>query len=53
MKEDKFNKLVNELEEFVGEHERSNPHYLFDEDIIKEFSRYKPKHVKRALEEIR
>jgi len=53
MKEEKFAKLLDEVEEFIGEHNRSNPHYLFDEDIIKVFSHYKKKHVKRALEELR
>ena len=53
MKEEKFAKLLDEVEEFIGEHNRSNPHYLFDEEIIKYFSHYKKKHVKRALEELR
>ena len=53
MTPEKFAKLLDKVEEFIGEHERSNPHYLFDEDIIKEFSNYKKKQVKRVLEEIR
>lgn len=53
MKEEKFKQLVDEIEEFIGGHNQSNPHYLFDEDIIKAFSHYKKKHVKRALEELR
>jgi hypothetical protein len=53
MKEAKFKELLDEIEEFIGEHNLKNPHYLFDEDIIKIFSHYKKKHVKRALEEIR
>jgi len=53
MKDEKFAKLLDEVEEFIGEHQRSNPHYLFDEDIIKAFPQYKKKHVKRALEELR
>jgi hypothetical protein len=53
MKEEKFQKIVEEISEFIGEHNLKNPHYLFDEDIVKAFSHYKKKHVKRALEEIR
>ena len=53
MKPEKFAKLLDEVEEFIGEHERSNPHYLFDEDIITMFSQYKKKHIKRAIEELR
>ena len=53
MKEEKFQKIVEEISEFIAEHAMSNPHYLFEEDIIKIFSHYKKKHVKRALEEIR
>lgn len=53
MKPEKFEQLVEEISEFIGNHQQSNPHYLFDEDIIKAFSHYKKKHVKRALEEIR
>jgi hypothetical protein len=53
MKEEKFQKIVEEISEFLGEHNRTNHHYLFDEDIIKIFSHYKKKHVKRALEELR
>lgn len=53
MKDKTFAKLLDEIEEFIGEHNLSNPHYLFDEEIIKYFSHYKKKHVKRALEELR
>lgn len=53
MKPEKFKELLDEIEEFIGGHDLSNPHYLFDEDIIKVFSHYKKKHVKKALEELR
>jgi hypothetical protein len=54
MKLEKFNKLVDEVEEFIAEHALRNPHYLFDEDIIKEFSaQYKKKHIKLAIAEVR
>lgn len=51
MKQEEFDALKDEIEEFLGEH--SNPQYLFDEDIIKAFSHYKKKHVLLALEELR
>jgi hemerythrin superfamily protein len=53
MKPEKFQELLDEIEEFIGAHNLSNPHYLFDEEIVKAFSHSKKKHVKRALEEIR
>lgn len=53
MKDEKFQMIVEEISEFLGDHMQKNLHYLFDEDIIKIFSHYKKKHVKRALEEIR
>ena len=37
MKPEKFVKLLDEVEEFIGDHELSNPHYLLDEEIIKYF----------------
>ena len=53
MKDDKFKELLDEIEEFIGAHNLRNPHYLFDEDIIKAFSHYKKKHIKKALKELR
>lgn len=53
MKEEKFQELRDEIEEFIGDHQQRNPHYLWDEDIIKAFPHYKKKHIKRALEELR
>lgn len=53
MKPHKFQALLDEIEEFIGAHNLSNPHYLFDEDIVRVFSHYKKKHVKRALEQLR
>jgi len=53
MKEEKLQKIVNEINEFIAGRAMSNWHYLFDEEIIEIFSHYKKKHVKRALKEIR
>lgn len=53
MKDDKFKELLEEIEEFIANYDLSNSHYMFDEDIIKEFSHYKKKHVKKALKELR
>lgn len=52
-KRKKFNELINEISEFIGNHEMKNPHYLFDEEIFEAFPMYKKKHIKRALKEIR
>jgi hypothetical protein len=53
MNEKKFRYLVDEIEEFIGEHERSNSHYLSDETIIEVFAQYKKKHIKQAIKELR
>lgn len=52
MKQEKLDKLIEDIEEFIGDHNRTNPHHLFKEDIIKAFPQYKKKHIKQALEEI-
>ena len=50
----KQGKLTNELEGFIAAHELSNPHYLRDEEVIKEFAeKYKVKRIKQALKELR
>jgi phage shock protein A len=48
-----YEKLKDEIEEFIAAHELSNPHFLRDEEIIKYFSASKEKHVKKALKELR
>jgi len=53
MKPEKFNRLLDEVEEFIAEHELRNRHYLRDEDIIKCFSNYEKKYVKQAIKELR
>jgi hypothetical protein len=53
MKEEKFQKIVEEISEFLGDHALRSHHYLFDEDIIRIFAHYKKKHVKQALKEVR
>lgn len=53
MKQEKFDELKTAVEEHIAEHDLKNPHYLRDEEIIKYFSVYKPKHVKRAIKEVR
>lgn len=50
----KQSNLTNEIEEFIAAHDLSNPHYLRDEQIIKEFAeQYKAKRIKQALKELR
>jgi hypothetical protein len=53
MKTEKFEKLVDSVEEFIAERGLNNPHYLFDDDIYKAFSNVKKKHVKKAIELVR
>lgn len=53
MKKEKFDEMVKEISEYIGDHEMQNPHYLFDEEIFDAFPIYKKKHIKRALKEIR
>lgn len=53
MKPEKFQELLDAVEDFIAQHELRNPHYLRDEEIIEYFSCYKKKHVKRAIEELR
>jgi len=45
--------LVEEIAEYIAEHEMKSLHYLQDEDVIKAFPQYKKKHIKKALEVIR
>ena len=55
MKIEKFEALVEELSEFIGDHDMSNHHYLFDDEIVGIFSQrgYKKKHILKALEDVR
>lgn len=54
MKEEKFQRLVEEVSEFIADHDMRNRHPLTDEEVIKRFEDiYKPKHIRRALEEVR
>jgi hypothetical protein len=53
MKDEKFAKLKDAVEEFIAVHELSNPHYLRDEVIVKAFSEHKEKNVKKAIKEVR
>jgi len=53
MKQDRFEQLKDEVEEFIAEHELKNRHHLRDDEIVKAFAYVKPKHVKRAIKELR
>ena len=53
MKERKFLALVDEIDEFIGEHNHNNHHPLFKADIIKHFTQfYKEKPIKKALKRL-
>jgi hypothetical protein len=45
--------LQDEVEEFIAAHELKNHHYLSDKEIIAEFSMYKKKHVREAINNLR
>jgi hypothetical protein len=53
MKRNKTEKLQDEVEAFIAAHEMKNHHYIFNEEIIAEFSMYKKKHVKEAIKNLR
>ena len=52
-KEVEFQKIKDEIEEFIAEHDMSNQHYLDDAVIIEYFDYYTPKQVKKALKDLR
>jgi hypothetical protein len=52
-KAEKLQKIQDEVEEFIAAHEMKTHHYLYNEEIITEFSRYKKKHVKEAMNNLR
>jgi hypothetical protein len=52
-KTEKLQKIQDEVEEFIAAHEMKTPQYLFDREIIAEFSMYKEKHVKKAINNLR
>ena len=45
--------LKDKVESFIADHEMRNHHYLRDDEIISAFATEKPKHVKRAIKELR
>jgi hypothetical protein len=52
-KTEKLQKIQDEVEDFIAAHEMKTHHYLFDEEIITEFSMYKKKHVRKAINNLR
>jgi hypothetical protein len=52
-KPEKLTKIQDEVEEFIAAHELKTHHYLSDEEIIAEFSGYRKKHVKEAIDNLR
>lgn len=45
--------LKDQIEEFIGNHERSNPHHLRTSQIVAEFIEHGEKNVRRAVKELR
>jgi hypothetical protein len=52
-KTEKLQKIQDEVEELITSYGMKNHHYLLDEEIIAEFSMYKKKHVKKAINNLR
>jgi hypothetical protein len=52
-KTEKLQKIQDEVEEFIAAHEMKTHHYLSDKEIVAEFSTYKKKHVKEAINNLR
>jgi hypothetical protein len=52
-KEAEFEKMKDEIEEFIAAHEKSSRHHLEDYVIMEYFDHYKPKQVKKAIKELR
>jgi hypothetical protein len=52
-KPEKLTKIRDEVEEFIAAHELKTHHYLSDTEIIAEFSIYKKKHVREAINNLR
>ena len=61
MKQEHFNELLEEVEDFIASHDFRNRHYLPDENIIEHFKKcrygedkfYKKKHILKAINELR
>lgn len=52
MKDDKFQRLVQEISYFVGDWQMCNPHVIFFKDLQAAFPYVKKKHLKRAVKEV-
>jgi hypothetical protein len=52
-KTEKLQKIQDEVEDFIATHELKTHHYLSDKEIITEFSIYKKKHVREAINNLR
>lgn len=53
MKEEKRERIKEEVSEFIAAHDWNNRHRLFDSEIVAAFSCYKKKHVLWAIEQVR
>lgn len=52
MKQEKFDKLTEEVEQFVAERHFESFHRVFLEDIIQAFPDVKKKHLKKIWEDM-
>lgn len=54
MKTEKKNAMIEEISEYIADHDMKNRHYLTDAEVIERFNDvYKKKHIKEILLEIR
>ena len=45
--------LKDQIENFIGDHERSNPHHLRTSQIVAQFIEHGEKQVRRIIKELR
>jgi hypothetical protein len=50
---EKLQNIQDEVEDFIAAHELKTHHYLSDKEIIAEFSMYRKKHVREAINNLR
>ena len=52
MKQEKFDKLLEEVEEFIAGCQMKSNHRIFFEDIVEAFPDVKKKHLKKIWEDM-
>jgi len=52
MKDSKYQKLVDDVSEFIADINMSNHHHVTLQDVIKAFPEVKEKHLRKAYNEV-